>query len=196
MIEYISGQLTQLTPAFAVVETAGVGYMLNISLTAFESLQGKDQVKMLIHEVIREDTHLLYGFVDEDERRLFRQLLGVSGVGASTARIILSSIPARELESVIAIGDHDRLKAVKGIGAKTAQRIIVDLKDKIKPADDTLFLMQPSLTAGSASYEEALAALVALEFPRSTAQKALRTIFKADPAISVEEAIKKAFSMM
>jgi len=196
MIEYISGQLTQLTPAFAIVETAGVGYMLNISLTAFESLQGKDQVKMLIHEVIREDTHLLYGFVDENERRLFRQLLGVSGVGASTARIILSSIPARELESVIALGDHDRLKAVKGIGAKTAQRIIVDLKDKIKPAEDTLFLMQPSLTTGSASYEEALAALIALEFPRSAAQKALRTIFKADPAISVEEAIKKAFSMM
>lgn len=196
MIEYIAGQLTELNPAYAVVETAGVGYMLNISLTAFSALQGKERVRLLVHEVIRDDAHLLFGFVDESERRIFRLLLGVSGVGASTARIIISSIPAAELEAVIASGDHARLKAVKGIGVKTAQRIIVDLRDKIKPADDTLFIVQPEASAESTAYSEALAALIALEFPRQAAQKALRSIFSADPAISTEAAIKKAFAMM
>ncbi|MDE7125407.1 MAG: Holliday junction branch migration protein RuvA, partial [Muribaculaceae bacterium] len=186
MIEYISGRMTQLTPAYAVLEAGGIGYMINISLTAYSELQGKENVKLLIHEVIREDARLLFGFTDETERRLFRQLLGVSGVGASTARIIISSIPAPELEYVIASGDHNRLKTVKGIGAKTAQRIIVDLKDKIKPADDTLFLLQPSASAENAAYEEAFAALVALEFPRAAVQKALKAIFKADPASTTE----------
>ncbi len=196
MIEYICGTLAELNPAYAVIETAGIGYLINISLTTFSTLQGKQQVKLLVHEVLRDDARMLYGFADDAERRIFRLLLGVSGVGASTARIIISSIPSAELKFVIASGDHNRLKAVKGIGTKTAQRIIVDLKDKIKPTEDTLFIVQSEATAQSAAYDEALAALVALEFPRAAAQKALRNIFKADPAITVEGAIKKAFAMM
>lgn len=193
MIEYIAGQLTELNPAYAVVEAAGVGYMLNISLTAFSALQGKERVRLLVHEVIRDDAHLLFGFVDESERRIFRLLLGVSGVGASTARIIISSIPAAELEAVIASGDHARLKAVKGIGVKTAQRIIVDLRDKIKPLDETLVIMS---AADSEVLEEALAALVMLGFPRAAAQKTLRKVHEADPDVKVETAIKRALAMM
>ncbi len=196
MIDYIKGSIDRLTPAFAVIDNGGIGYMLNISLTTYTALQGKTEARLLVHEVIREDAHILYGFFTEGERQLFVQLLGVSGVGASTARIILSSVPPGELEIVIASGDDRRLKAVKGIGAKTAQRIIVDLKDKIKPADDTLSLLQPAAAPESAAYEEALAALIALEFPRAAAQKALRAIFKENPAATTEQAIKKAFSMM
>lgn len=156
-------------------------------------MEGKSDVKLLVHEVIREDAHLLYGFVDERERNLFRLLIGVSGVGANTARIILSSIPAPELEVVIVSGDHARLKNVKGIGIKTAQRVIVDLKDKIKPAEEAL-LLQPSAT--SDTYDEALAALVMLGFARQQSQKVLKKLFDADPSIKVEQAIKKALAML
>ncbi|WP_302986181.1 Holliday junction branch migration protein RuvA, partial [uncultured Muribaculum sp.] len=129
----------------------------------------------------------------ERERNLFRLLIGVSGVGANTARIILSSIPAPELEVVIVSGDHARLKNVKGIGIKTAQRVIVDLKDKIKPAEEAL-LLQPSAT--SDTYDEALAALVMLGFARQQSQKVLKKLFDADPSIKVEQAIKKALAML
>ena len=125
MIEYIRGLVAELNPAVAVIETAGVGYELNISLSTFSALEGVKETKLLVHEVIREDTHLLYGFADERERSLFRLLIGVSGVGANTARMILSSISSSELEQVITSGDHVRLKNIKGIGVKTAQRIIV-----------------------------------------------------------------------
>lgn len=194
MIEYIKGEIAELTPTYVVLETAGgVGYLLNISLAVYTSLEGMKQTRLLAHEVIREDAHLLYGFLEERERSLFRELIGVSGVGANTARMILSSIPAPELEQVIVGGDHARLKAVKGIGVKTAQRIIVDLKDKIKPADDTL-LYQPALA--SEAYDEALAALVMLGFPRQQSQKVLKKLFDSDRSLSVETAIKRALSMM
>lgn len=193
MIEYIRGSLTELTPACAVIECGGVGYMLNISLSTFGSLEGVKETKLLVHEVIREDTHALYGFATEQERSLFRSLIGVSGVGANTARMILSSLPAPELEAVIINGDHARLKNVKGIGAKTAQRIIVDLKDKIKPMGDALVL-QPSL--GSEVFDEALSALVMLGFPRPQSQKVLKKIFDITPSIKVEAAIKQALAMM
>lgn len=193
MIEYIKGELTELTPAYAVVEAAGIGYLLNISVTAFSALQGQKSVRLLAHEIIREDAHILYGFISENERELFRLLLAVPGVGAATARIILSSILVEELEVVIASGDHDRLKAVKGIGTKTAQRIIVDLRDKIKSADNTL-LLQPAVN--EEAFEEALGALVILGFPRPAVQKALRTIFRDKPDATVEVAIKKALTML
>lgn len=196
MIEYISGPVAELTPTYAVIDCHGVGYLLNITLPAFTALEGQNQARLLVHEVIREDTHQLYGFINEQERSLFRLLLGVSGVGANTARMILSSIPAPELEGVIISGDHLKLKNVKGIGTKTAQRIIVDLKDKIKPSDITLSL-QPGLPAiGGEVYEEALAALTALGFPRPQSQKVLRRIFDADPTVKVEAAIKQALGMM
>ena len=195
MIEYIHGQLAELTPAYAVVDCHGVGYLLAITLTAYTELQDKKEAHLLVYEAIREDAYQLYGFVSRQERELFRELIGVSGVGANTARMILSSIPAPELASVIIAGDHTRLKAVKGIGAKTAQRIVVDLRDKIKPAGDVA-LAAIAAPAMSETCEEALAALVMLGFPRPAAQKALRKLFEADPHIKVELAIKKALAML
>lgn len=193
MIEYICGSIAELTPTYAVLECNGVGYMLCITLTTFSALEGAQQTKLLVHESIREDAHQLFGFLSDRERQLFRLLIGVSGVGANTARMILSSIPAPELEAVIAGGDHSRLKNVKGIGIKTAQRIIVDLRDKIKPTTDTLINQSATV---SDVYDEALLALVMLGFARQQSQKALKKIFDADPTIKVESAIKKALAMM
>ena len=194
MREDIHGPLAELTPAYAVVDCHGVGYLLAITLTAYTELQDKKEARLLVHEAIREDAYQLYGFISPQERELFRELIGVSGVGANTARMILSSIPAPELASVIIAGDHARLKAVKGIGAKTAQRIVVDLRDKIKPSGDIpAAAMAP---AASEAFEEALAALVMLGFPRPAAAKALRKLFDAEPQIKVEQAIKKALAML
>ena len=193
MIEYIHGTIADLTPTYAVIDCGGIGYLLNISLPTFTRLEGSTSAKLLAHEVIREDAHVLFGFIDEQERSLFRLLIGVSGVGANTARMILSSIAAPELEIVISTGDATRLKNVKGIGAKTAQRIIVDLKDKIKPIGDALIL-QPATT--NDIFDEALAALVMLGFTRQQSQKVLKKLFDNDPTNKVETAIKKALSMM
>lgn len=194
MIEYIKGEIVKLTPADCVIETgAGVAYMLGITLPTYESIRDQKQAKLLVHENIREDAWVLFGFADERERSLFRELIGVSGVGASTARIILSSIPAPELEQVISQGLEDRLKNVKGIGQKTAQRIIVDLRNKIKPIGDAL-IEQP-MPCGQ-TFEEALAALLALGFQKQPSQKVLKKLFADDPAIKIETAIKKALTML
>ena len=192
MIEYITGNIAELTPAYVVIDNGGIGYLLNTSLFTYEQLAGQTSARLLVHEVIREDAHLLYGFSSERERSLFRSLIGVSGVGANTARVILSSLSAPELESAIASGDHARLKKIKGIGAKTAERITVDLKDKIKPQGNTL-IEQPQFT--SAAYDEALAALLALGFARPQSAKVLKSIFDKDATVKVEAAIKKALSM-
>lgn len=194
MIEYITGKLTALNPAAATVETSGgVAYLMQITLPTFSRLEGQDDVRLLIHESIREDAWILYGFLDEDEREIFRALIGVSGVGASTARMILSAIPAGELSTVIASSDLRRLKSVKGVGAKTAERIIVDLRDKIKPADDTLIIQSP---ATSEAFDEALAALVMLGFTAQQSRKVLKKLFDSDPALKVEAAIRKALPLM
>ena len=194
MIEYIIGKVTELTPTYAVVECGGIGYMLNITLSAFSELENqRTDIRMLVHESIREDAHQLFGFTNETERSMFRLLIGVSGVGAGTARMILSAIPAPELQTVIASGDHRRLTAAKGIGAKTAQRIIVDLRDKIKPVDDTL-INQPA--SAPQEFEEALAALVMLGFAKPQSQKVLKKIFDADPTVKLEVAIKRALALM
>ncbi len=195
MIEYISGNIAELTPTYAVIDCHGVGYMLHISLPAFTELEGKQTAKLLVHESIREDAHQLFGFVTEQERSLFRALIGVSGVGANTARMILSSIAAPELELVIVNGDHGRLKNVKGIGTKTAQRIIVDLRDKIKPTGDDA-LIASAVPQTSEVFEEALAALMMLGFARPQSQKALKKVFDRDPLVKVEGAIKQALAMM
>jgi Holliday junction DNA helicase RuvA len=194
MIEYIKGEIAELTPATATIETAGgVAYLVNISLYTFSKLEGLKTARLLIHESIREDAWLLYGFIEEKERSLFRLLIGVSGVGASTARVILSSLNPDEIEAAIATEDVRTLKNVKGIGAKTAERIIVDLKDKIKAADTTLL---SKVTMSNDVFEEALAALVMLGFTRQQSQKALKKLFEAEPTIKVENAIKKALAMM
>lgn len=194
MIESIKGKITALNPAAAVIETAGgVGYLLNITLPTYSRLEGASETRLLVHESIRDDAWVLYGFLDEAEREMFRALVGVSGVGAASARMILSAIPAAELGSVIGTSDARRLKSVKGIGAKTAERIIVDLRDKIKAGADTL--LTQSRTAGPV-FDEALEALVILGFPRAASQKALEKLFNAEPSISLENAIKRAMSMI
>lgn len=199
MLEYIKGIITENTPTYVVVETGNIGYLVNIPLSTFTPLQNcSGEVRLWLHQVIREDAWTLYGFYTTRERDLFRLLIGVSGVGPGTASLILSSLSPAELELTISGGDHNRLKGVKGIGAKTAQRIIVDLKDKIKPSEETLLLNGDSIlpAVNSEVYEEALAALTVLGYPRPACQKALRRIFDADPSIKVEAAIKKAFTMM
>lgn len=194
MIEYIKGVLTELNPAAAIIETAsGVAYALQITLQTFSALEGKTEARLLVHESIREDAWTLYGFLTADEREMFRALIGVSGVGASTARMILSAIPSAELSAVIAASDVKRLKAVKGVGAKTAERIIVDLRDKIKPADDTL-LVQSQAT--SEAFDEALAALVMLGFAAPQSRKVLKKLFEAEPSLKVEAAIRRALPLM
>lgn len=198
MIEYIKGKVDTLTPATVTLETGGgIGYLLNISLNTYTALKDTTDARLLIHESIRDDAWVLYGFIDEAERDIFRALIGVSGVGAGTARVILSSYSAVDLGQIIASGNTKALKQVKGVGAKTAERIIVDLRDKIKPIDDTLLsLGAKSAPVDNDAFDSALAALVMLGFTRQASQKALKAIFDADPTVKVEVAIKKALAMM
>ncbi len=194
MIEYVRGQVASLNPAAVVIETpGGVAYLLQISLPTFSKLEGKAEARLLVHEAIREDAWTLYGFLDEEERELFRLLIGVSGVGASTARMILSALSADELSTVIATSNVKRMKSVKGVGAKTAERIIVDLRDKIKAPDTTLIIQSPAM---SEAFDEALAALTMLGFAAAQSRKVLKKLFDADPGLKVETAIRKALPLM
>ena len=193
MYDYIKGNVAELTPTYVVLDNHGVGYMINISLNSFNALQHQeDVVKVYVYEAIREDAHLLYGFTERRERELFLLLISVSGVGANTARMILSSLTPSDLEQTIASENVGILKSVKGIGAKTAERIIVDLKDKIKLSTDTL-LDKSQVT--SEVFDEAMSALVMLGFTKQMSQKALKKLFTAEPTITVEQAIKKALKM-
>lgn len=194
MYDYIKGNVAELTPTYVVLDNHGVGYMINISLNSFNALQHQeDVVKVYVYEAIREDAHLLFGFTERRERELFLLLISVSGVGANTARMILSSLTPSDLEQTIASENVGILKSVKGIGAKTAERIIVDLKDKIKLSTDTL-LDKSQVT--SEVFNEAMSALVMLGFTKQMSQKALKKLFTAEPTITVEQAIKKALKMM
>lgn len=196
MIEYVRGALAELTPTVAVVDCNGLGYEINITLTDYAVLNGaagKEEVKLFVHESIREDAHLLFGFLDKRSRELFRLLIGVSGVGPNTARLILSSLTADQLEGAIASGQEAPLKAVKGIGGKTAQRIIVDLRDKIKASPQALSTSAP--VVGEA-YDDSVAALVMLGFSTQQSQKVLKKIFASETGITTEKAIKLALKML
>lgn len=193
MIEYIKGKIETLNPANVIIECYGIGYDLNISLTTYSLLKAGDEVKLYTYEVIREDAHLLYGFVNIRERELFTLLVSVSGVGPNTARIILSSFTPDELESVIASGNVGLLKNVKGIGSKTAERIIVDLKDKIKVGDSTFII---GTRAEQEVQEETVAALVMLGYPQPAAKKVVQKLSKANPDYKVEELIKAALKAL
>lgn len=196
MIDYISGPLAELTPTAAVVDCNGIGYELNITLIDYGQLNGNSgqgRVKLYVHESIREDAHVLFGFLEKRSRELFRLLIGVSGVGPNTARLILSAMTSEQLETSIASGQEAALKAVKGIGARTAQRIIVDLKDKIQTA-----ALLPEMGAGAPgeSFDDAVAALVMLGFTSQQSQKVLKKIFTTDPGASTEKAIRLALKML
>ena len=194
MIEYVRGKIEEITPAYVVVETAGgVGYILNISLNAYTKLQSEREARLYVYEAIREDAYVLYGFTDKHERELFMLLITVSGVGPNTARMILSSLTPADLEAVISGGNVGVLKSVKGIGAKTAQRIIVDLKDKINTTGDSLLI---HTQIENEAYEEALAALIMLGFTRQMSEKALKKLYAENPEVTVEQAIKQALKMM
>jgi len=189
MIDYIKGTISRITPTFLTIETAGVGYLVNISLNTFTRLEGKTEYRILVHEVIREDAHQLFGFADKEERDIFRLLISVTGVGASTARMMLSSLTPSEVEKAVIGSDVNTLKSVKGIGLKTAERIIVDLRDKIgkQPGTGEIFAL-----ADNTKREEALSALVMLGFARGVVLKALDKIVREDRNLTVEEMIKKA----
>ena len=197
MIDYIKGTIAELNPAYAVLDNHGMGYMMNIPLSTYDVLNrvGQGEIAMLyVYEAIREDAHLLYGFATKRERESFLLLISVSGVGPNIARMVLSSMSVDEFSQAIASNNVAMFKSVKGVGGKTAQRIIVDLKDKIKPTDNTL-LQQTGHFVGEA-YDEALAALVMLGFTQQASQKALKSLFSKNSALSVEEAIKQALKMM
>ncbi len=193
MIEYIKGDIIQLTPTYVTIETGGIGYSINISLTTYSRLENKKEFKILIHEVIREDSHQLFGFSADEEREIFRLLISVSGVGANTARMMLSSLSPDEIEKAILGSDSNLLKSVKGIGLKTAQRIIIDLKDKLgkHAASGEIFAF-----ADNTRREEALSALVMLGFAKSTVSKTLDKIVREEKNLTVEEIIKRALKNM
>ena len=197
MIEYVKGELAEITPATAVVECAGVGYLLNISLNAYSAIQGKREVKLYVYEAISEDAHTLYGFAEKQERELFLQLLTVSGVGGGTARMIISSFTPAELCNVISSGNERMLKSVKGIGLKTAQRIIVDLKDKVSAYASGSNAGTPSVaTQSSEVMEEAVSALTMLGFQTAASQKVVTAILMETPSLAVEQVIKEALKRL
>ena len=198
MIEYIRGELAETTPALAVIDCNGVGYGVHISLNTYSAIQGKKSVKLYIHEAIREDAHVLFGFSTKQERELFLLLISVSGIGGNTARMILSALSPAELCNVISSGNDKLLKSVKGIGLKTAQRIIVDLKDKIAATGvETVSGSMATLTpANNEVYDEAIAALTMLGFAQAPSQKVVTTILKEEPDSTVEKVIKLALKRL
>lgn len=196
MIDYIKGEITELTPATVVVETGGIGYCIHISLPTFSALNGLKQTKIFVYEVIREDAHLLFGFMNQSERQLFLLLISVSGIGANTARMIMSSYSAQEIQEMIATGNVTALNAIKGIGTKTAQRIIIDLKDKIMKVAGTNNTGSNALAINNPIKEEAVSALVMLGFAATASQKAVEQILKNDATLRVEQLIKMALKML
>jgi Holliday junction DNA helicase RuvA len=197
MYEYISGKLAEVTPTYAVVEAAGVGYFIHISLKTYSEIEHSAEARLYVHFIVREDQQTLFGFSTKIERELFRRLISVSGVGGNTARMILSTYTVRELQNIIATENAVLLKNVKGLGLKTAQKIIVELSGKMLElgASD---LMMPSTTTAqrSAAYDEALAALSMLGFQKAASEKALTAIFKEQPSMPVEDAVRAALKRL
>ncbi len=191
MYEYIKGEIAELSPARVVIEAAGVGYDISISLQTYSEIEHQTEAKIYTHYVVREDAQLLYGFASKFERELFRHLLSVSGVGGNTARMILSTYSPDELRNIIATGNATLLKNVKGLGLKTAQKIIVELSGKViatTPYEERQLLSK--VQDNNEIYDEALAALTMLGFTRTASDKALKAVLKQNPSCSVEEAIR------
>ena len=195
MIEYIKGNLMEITPTDLVLECHGIGYKILISLQTYEALNGKNETTVYIHHYIREDEELYYGFASKDERELFRLLIGVSGIGASTARMMLSSLTSDEIRNAILSEDINKIKSIKGIGLKSAQRLILELKDKVVKGagsdNSTLFAASSSGIA-----DEAITALVLLGFTKANVNKAVSAVLKENPGASLEEIIKSALKRL
>lgn len=199
MIEYIRGELVELTPALATIEAAGVGYGLSISLTTYSALQGKKEARLYVYEAIREDAYVLYGFYNKKEREMFLQLITVSGVGANTARMMLSSMSVAELCSAISTDNAKLIQSIKGIGKMTAQRIIVDLKDKIVTmgiVDEIPAGGQMTAPVDNAVKDEAVSALTMLGFAPAPTQKVVMQILQQQPTLSVEQVVKLALKQI
>jgi Holliday junction DNA helicase RuvA len=204
MIEYIKGELAELTPAQAVVEAHGVGYSLNISLNTYTAIQGKKEVKLYVHEVLltggRDDSYTLYGFNSKQEREIYRMLVTVSGVGGNTARMILSAMSPADLVNIISTGNEKALKGVKGIGLKTAQRIIVDLRDKMAASGLINDLGTESVAAApgvnTEVRDEAVGALTMLGFSPAPSAKVVTEILQGTPDMPVEQVIKQALKLI
>lgn len=193
MIDYIKGSIAELTPASVTIDINGIGYFVSISLNTYSALEGKPSAKLFIYESIREDAHQLFGFINKQERELFLHLISVSGIGASTARMILSSMNPSELEVVISTGNVDMLKTVKGIGMKTAQRVIVDLKDKIKVSGT---VGESTVVVNNETANEAIAALVMLGFNQAPSLKVVSKLMKDKPDSTIEQVIKAALKLL
>ena len=193
MIEHLKGRLVEFSPAHAIIECNGVGYYCHITLNTFSKLGNSEQVTLKTHLAIREDAHSLYGFYDENERTMFRLLISVSGVGTSTGRMILSALSPGELAAAIDGENVDILKSIKGIGTKSAQRIIIDLKDKVQNAGDSVDISQAS---GNTIKIEALSALVVLGFDKKSGEKALDKVLEENPETSLDELIKQALKRL
>lgn len=190
MYTYIKGELVEITPTTAVIENNGMGYELQISLQTFTEIQSLRDVMLYIHHHVREDVELWYGFATKEERNIFRMLIEVNGIGPNTARMMLSSMSSTEIKTAIISGDVNRIKSIKGIGIKTAQRVIIDLKDKIaKGSEDVTSALFVS-EVKSANMEEALSALVMLGFAKNAAEKVLKAVHKENPDYTLEELIK------
>lgn len=189
MITHLSGRLVEKNPTYVIVECAGVGYFLNISLHTYSLLPAEEQIKIHTHLQVKEDAHTLFGFMDKAEREIFLLLISISGIGPSIARTMLSSLNPAQVRDAIAGGEVATIQAVKGIGAKTAQRVIVELKDKILKVQD---LDQVSLPSNNTTKEEALSALEVLGFNRKQAEKVVDRVLAQEASLSVEETIKRA----
>ncbi|MDR2087602.1 MAG: Holliday junction branch migration protein RuvA [Dysgonamonadaceae bacterium] len=194
MLDYIKGEIDELTPASVVIEVGGIGYLAHISLNTYSALTGLKNAKLYVYEAIREDVRQLFGFMEKRERDLFLLLISVSGVGANTARMVLSSLAVYELEGIIASGNSSALKTVKGIGNKTAERIIIDLKDKVKVGE--ALNAQTQTAPVSEVAQEAVSALVMLGFNQPASQKVVGKITRENPGLTVEQLIKNALKML
>ncbi|MBO7300601.1 MAG: Holliday junction branch migration protein RuvA [Tidjanibacter sp.] len=200
MFDYLRGILVELTPTYAVIECAGVGYIVTISLQTYTMLEGRQEAMVYVHHIVREDAEMLYGFAERSERDIFRLLIGVSGVGGGTARVILSTYTPSELANIISSENAVLLKNVKGLGIKTAQKIIVEIKDKVlgigagtkESQKDVL----GNMSAGNEAYDEALQALVMLGFGKAASEKVLRKVMKENPSAEVESLIRLALKQL
>jgi Holliday junction DNA helicase RuvA len=196
MYEYISGSLTELSPTYAVVEAAGVGYYINISLQTFSAIEGAESVRLYVHFIVREDAQILYGFATRQERELFRLLISVSGVGGNTARMILSTYSTSELRNIISTANAVLLKNVKGLGLKTAQKIIVELSGKMVDLGLEAKAVKSAGEVDNEVFNETVAALVMLGFQKGASEKVVKALLKEDANIQVEDAVRLALRRM